>query len=129
MLRLIQCILIERSNNWIIIGSIFLAASLKNYIRENKCPKCRKLSLKINIRWLSHLTYEHSGRQEVESTCKYCDFHELKTITVAKKIKTTYSGSQEGFSSGSSGSFSSGSSSGSSFGGGSSGGGGASGRW
>ncbi|MCJ7666312.1 MAG: TPM domain-containing protein [Actinobacteria bacterium] len=118
---------------WLIIGSVFLAAFLKYYIRKNKCPRCKRLGLKISRRWLSYPTYESPGRQEVESTCRYCGFHELKTATFAKKTRTTYSGSSGSSSSGSSGSFSSGSSSGSSssssFGGGSSGGGGASGSW
>ncbi|MBN2073024.1 MAG: TPM domain-containing protein [Actinobacteria bacterium] len=116
---------------WIIIGLVALFLFLRHYIREHFCPGCKKLGIRKYIKVLTAPTYEYSGRQEVERICRYCGFHEIKTVTIPQKTKATYSsGSHGDFSSHSSGSFSSGSSSsGHSFGGGSSGGGGASGRW
>ncbi len=115
---------------WLAIGLVMLSITLRSYIKEYKCPKCKKIGLKIYRKWLVYPTYEYPGRQEVTITCKYCDFYEKKTVTVAKKIRASTYGSSGGFSSGShSGSSSSGSHSSSSFGGGSSGGGGASGSW
>jgi uncharacterized protein len=121
---------------WLIIGFIFLRFSLKSYIREHRCPNCRRIGLTVKRRFLVSPTYEYPGRQEVVANCKYCGYQERNTVTVAKKRKPGTSGGYSGSSgSGFSGSFSSGSgshsssSSGSSFGGGSSGGGGASGSW
>ncbi len=120
---------------WLVIGLIFLNFFLKSYIRDHRCPNCRRLGLIIKKRFLVNPTYEYPGRQEVISSCKYCGYQQRNTITVPKKSKMSpgsYSGASEaGFSSSfsSSSSSHSSSSSGSSFGGGSSGGGGASGSW
>lgn len=121
---------------WLVIGLIFLRFSLKSYMREHRCPNCRKIGLIIKRRFLVMPTYEYPGRQEIIANCKYCGYQERNTVTVAKKQKPGSSGGYSGISgSGFSGGISSGSgihsssSSGSSFGGGSSGGGGASGSW
>ena len=120
---------------WLVIGLVFLSFFLKSYMREHRCPNCRRIGLIIKRRFLVSPTYEYPGRQEVIANCKYCGYQERNTVTVAKKSKISsgsYSGtSGSGFSSSfsSSSSSHSSSSSGSSFGGGSSGGGGASGSW
>lgn len=121
---------------WLVIGLVFLSFFLKSYMREHRCPNCRRIGLIIKKRFLVTPTYEYPGRQEVIANCKYCGYQERNTVTVAKKQKPGSSGGYSGASgSGFSDSISSGSgshsssSSGSSFGGGSSGGGGASGSW
>jgi uncharacterized protein len=114
---------------WLAIGIVFLSVFLKGYIREHKCPKCKRIGLVITRKWLIMPTYTSFGRQEVTSICKYCDYYEKKTVTVPMKYRGSSSGSYSSFSSGSHSSSSSSSHSSSSFGGGSSGGGGASGSW
>ena len=91
---------------------------------KRRCPQCRRFwALTIKTTVLKAATYTSSGSKLVERTCKYCSFHDKKTVTIPRKTRSS------GFSSG--GGWSSGSSGGSfgGFGGGSSGGGGASGGW
>ena len=116
---------------WILIGTIFGSFRLKCYIKEHRCPKCKKIGLVIKQKILVSPTYyKYSGRLEVEKYCKYCDFKEKSTRTISRLNKSSSSGSSSSdFSSSSSSSSSGSSSSSSSFGGGSSGGGGASGSW
>ena len=117
---------------WLVIGLVFLSISLKSFLREHKCPNCKKIGLIVKRRWLVYPTKEYTGRQEITAICRYCGYHELNTVTVPKKTRSANSSSfSSSFDSGSSDNSSSGSSSSSSsgFGGGSSGGGGASGSW
>jgi uncharacterized membrane protein YgcG len=112
---------------WIIIGTVFIVAFLKSYIKEHECPRCRRIGLIIKKTILVNPTYIFSGRASVVKLCRYCGFGEKSTVTIPRLVKQTYSSSSSsGFSSSSS---SSSHSSSSSFGGGSSGGGGASGSW
>ena len=114
---------------WILIGVISGSLRLKRYIKEHRCPKCKKIGLVIKQKILINPTYDYPGKLEVEKYCKYCGFKEKSTNTILRLNKRSTPGSSlSGFSS-SSGSSSSSSSSSNGFGGGSSGGAGASGSW
>jgi uncharacterized protein len=117
---------------WILIFGAVGISSLLSYIKNHKCPQCKRLGLIIKQTILSNASYEYSGKMIIEKTCRYCNLYKKYTAIIPKLSRQTYSG----YSSSSSSHFSSsGSSSGSSFshsssfGGGSSGGGGASGHW
>jgi uncharacterized protein len=92
---------------------------------KRRCPQCRRFwALTIKTKIIKAATYTSSGSKLVERTCKYCSFHEKKTVTIPRRTRS--SSLRSGGSS-----WSGGSSGGSfgGFGGGSSGGGGASGSW
>ena len=114
---------------WLAIGLVVLSAFIRSYIREHRCPKCKRIGLVVTKKWLIMPTYKSLGRQEVTSICKYCDYYEKTTVSVPMKYRGSSSGSFSSSSSGFHSSSSSSSHSSSSFGGGSSGGGGASGSW
>jgi uncharacterized protein len=119
---------------WVFIFGAVGVLYLLSYIKNHKCPQCKKLGMAIKETILSNASYEYSGKMIIEKTCRYCNFYKKYTVIIPKLSKHTYSvGSSSGHfsSSGSSSSSSSGSSfsHSSSFGGGSSGGGGASGHW
>ncbi len=114
---------------WILIGVISGSLRLKRYIKEHRCPKCKKIGLVIKQKILVSPTYDYPGKLEVEKYCKYCDFKEKSINTILRLNKSSASESSSSDFSSSSGSSISSSSSSSGFGGGSSGGGGASGSW
>jgi uncharacterized protein len=90
---------------------------------KRRCPQCRRFwALSIKTEVLKAASYTSSGKKLVERSCRYCSFHDKKTVTIPRKTRTSSS---------SGGSWSGGSSGGSfgGFGGGSSRGGGASGSW
>lgn len=99
---------------------------LVNYIKKHKCPKCRKIKLKIKRTVIQQPTYTKEGKALEERTCSYCGYHDQRIVDIPKKKRT---GSGGFFIGGSGGSFSGGGGSFGGFGGGSSGGGGASGGW
>jgi len=116
---------------WILIFGAVGVLSLLSYIKNHKCPQCKRLGLVIKQTILSNASYEYSGQMIIEKTCRYCNFYKKNTAIIPKLSRQTYSGSSSSssdFSSSGSSSSSSFSHS-SSFGGGSSGGGGASGHW
>lgn len=116
---------------WILIFGAVGILSLLFYIKNHKCPQCKRLGLIIKQTVLSNASYEYSGQMIIEKTCKYCNFYKKHTAIIPKLSRHTYSSSNSSsshFSSSGSSSSSSFSHS-SSFGGGSSGGGGASGHW
>ena len=114
---------------WILIGVISGSFRLRRYIKEHRCPKCKKIGLLIKQKILISPTYDYPGKLEVKKYCKYCGFKEKSTNTILRLNKRFTSGSSlSGFSSSDDNSNSSSSSS-SGFGGGSSGGAGASGSW
>ena len=91
---------------------------------KRRCPQCRRFwALTIKTEVLKAASYTASGRKLVERSCRYCSFHDKKTVAIPKKTRSSGSGSGGGWSGGSSGGGFGG------FGGGSSGGGGASGSW
>ena len=100
---------------------------LVNYIKKHKCPKCRKIKLKIKRTVIQQPTYTREGKALEERTCAYCGYHDQKIVTLPKKKRTGSGGFFIG--GGSGGGFSGGGGSFGGFGGGSSGGGGASGGW
>ena len=99
---------------------------LVNYIKKHKCPKCRKIKLKIKRTVIQQPTYTEEGKALEERTCSYCGYHDQKIVKIPKKKRTSSGGFFVG---GSGGGFSGGGGSFGGFGGGSSGGGGASGGW
>jgi uncharacterized protein len=91
---------------------------------KRRCPQCRRFwALTIKTEVLKAASYTSSGRKLVKRSCRYCSFHDKKTVTIPKKTRSSGSSSGGGWSGGSSGGSFGG------FGGGSSGGGGASGSW
>lgn len=115
---------------WILIFGTVGVLSLLSYIKNHKCPQCKRLGMVIKETILSNASYEYSGQMIIEKSCRYCNFYKKHTAIIPKLSRHTYSGSSSSSHISSSGG-SSGSSFGhsSSFGGGSSGGGGASGHW
>jgi uncharacterized protein len=99
---------------------------LVTYIKKHRCPKCRKIKLKIKRTVISKPTYTKKGKALEERTCSYCGYHDQKIVDLPKKKKTSSGGF---FIGGGGGGFSGGGGSFGGFGGGSSGGGGASGGW
>jgi len=79
--------------------------------------------LTIKTEVLKAASYTSSGRKLVKRSCRYCSFHDKKTVTIPRKTRSSGSSSGGGWSGGSSGGSFGG------FGGGSSRGGGASGSW
>ena len=115
---------------WILIFGAVGVLSLLSYIKNHKCPQCKRLGLVIKQTILSNASYEYSGQMIIEKTCRYCNFYKKHTAIIPKLSRYTYSdGSSSSHFSSSSSSSSSSFSHSSSFGGGSSGGGGASGHW
>jgi len=108
-----------------LIGAISSAISS---ILRRKCPKCKKLKLKIKQAIIQQPTYSSTGKMLETRTCSSCGYSDQKVVTLPKKGSTSSGGFYGG---GSSGGFSGGSRGGGfgGFGGGFSGGGGASGRW
>ena len=102
---------------------ILIIATIVN-IFKRKCPRCKKIKLKIKNTIIKEATYTASGLMLVERTCSYCGFHDEKNQAIPKKTKSSGAG---GFFIGGGGSSGGGGFGG--FGGGSSGGGGASGGW
>lgn len=86
----------------------------------NKCPQCKRLSVKRESKVLQSATEHHVGRREITRTClnASCGFHDVKEEEIPKK-PSSHQSSSSGFHGGGS----------SSSGGGSSGGGGASRGW
>jgi len=101
---------------------ILIISTIVNILKR-KCPRCKKIKLKIKNTIIKEATYTASGLMLVDRTCSFCGFHDEKNQVIPKKTK----------SSGAGGFFVGGGSSGGGgfggFGGGSSGGGGASGGW
>ena len=126
-------ILISVLSPWVLGGTIFGGFRLRRYLRDHRCPKCKRIGLIIKYKTIIKPTYISPGRREVEKHCKYCGYHEKKTTTIPilamHSSSSSDSSSSGGFTSSGSSSSSSGSSSSGGFGGGSSGGGGASGSW
>jgi uncharacterized protein len=102
---------------------IIIIISVITNILRRRCPRCKKIRLKIKNTILKEATYTTSGLMLVERTCSNCGFHDEKNQTIPKKTKS----SGGGFFVGGGGSSGGGGFGG--FGGGSSGGGGASGGW
>jgi uncharacterized protein len=103
---------------------ILIISTIVN-IFKRKCPRCKKIKLKIKNTTIKEATYTASGLMLVERTCSYCGFHDEKNQVIPKKTKSSGAG---GFFVGGGGGSSGGGGFGG-FGGGSSGGGGASGGW
>ena len=103
---------------------IILIISIIVNILKRKCPRCKKIKLKIKNTVIKEATYTASGLILVERTCSSCGFHDAKNQVIPKKTKSSGAGGFfiGGGSSGGGGGFGG-------FGGGSSGGGGASGGW
>ena len=99
---------------------------LVNYIKKHRCPKCRKIKLKIKRTVIQKPTYTREGKALEERTCSFCGYHDQKIVKIPKKRRSRSGGF---FIGGGGGSFSGGGGSFGGFGGGSSGGGGASGGW
>jgi len=104
---------------------IILIISVIVNILKRKCPKCKKIKLKIKNTILKEATYTASGLMFVERDCSNCGFHDEKNQVIPKKTRSSGGGFFVG--GGSSGGGGGGGFGG--FGGGSSGGGGASGGW
>ncbi len=104
---------------------IILVISIIVNILRRRCPRCKKIKLKIKNTIIKEATYTASGLMLVERTCSNCGFHDEKNQTIPKKTKSSGAG---GFFIGGGGHSSGGGGFGG-FGGGSSGGGGASGGW
>lgn len=125
-------IIISVLSPWLLGGLIIGILLLRKYLKNHRCPKCRRPGLRVRYRTLIRATYASSGKGEVEKTCKYCGYHEIKITTIPIIPMSSSPGindsSSSDFTSSSSDSGNSGSSS-HGFGGGSSGGGGASGGW
>ncbi len=104
-----------------------LILSIIKSILRRKCPRCKKLTLKIKQIIIQEPTYNTNGKMLETRTCSNCGYSDKRIITLPKKSRSSSGG---GFFTGG-GSFSSGSGGGGfgGFGGGSSGGGGASGGW
>jgi len=102
---------------------ILIISTIVNILKR-KCPRCKKIKLKIKNTIIKEATYTASGLMLVERTCSYCGFHDEKNQVIPKKTKSSGAG---GFFVGGGGSSGGGGFGG--FGGGSSGGGGASGGW
>lgn len=95
-------------------------------IFKRRCPRCKKLKLKIKNTVIKEATYTASGLMLVERTCSFCGYHDEKNQTIPKKTRSSGGGffiGGGGFGGSSGGGGFGG------FGGGSSGGGGASGGW
>ncbi|MBE3094889.1 MAG: TPM domain-containing protein [Actinobacteria bacterium] len=108
---------------------ILIISTIVNILKR-KCPRCKKIKLKIKNTIIKEATYTASGLMLVERTCSYCGFHDEKNQVIPKKTKS--SGAGGFFVGGGGGGFGGGSSGGGGFGGfggGSSGGGGAGGGW
>jgi len=103
---------------------IVLIIFLVNLFRR-RCPQCRRFwALTIKTKIIKAATYTAAGSKLVERICKYCSFHDKKTVRIPRKTRSSgFVGGSGGWSGGSSGGSFGG------FGGGSSGGGGASGSW
>lgn len=88
----------------------------------NKCPKCKRLSVKRESQVLEKATEHHHGKRKVTRTCfnTACGFHDEKEERIPKKSTSDSDHSGNGGGGGGGGD---------SFGGGSSGGGGASRGW
>jgi len=102
---------------------ILIISTIVN-IFKRKCPRCKKLKLKIKNTVIKEATYTAGGLMLVERTCSNCGFHDEKNQVIPKKTKSSGGGFFVGGGGGSSGGGGFGG-----FGGGSSGGGGASGGW
>jgi len=110
---------------------ISIITGIKSIFRR-KCPKCRKIKLKIKTTVIQQATYTTTGKMLEERDCTYiyptgiaCGYHDQRTVTIPKKTRSSGGGFVGGFggsSGGGGGGFGG-------FGGGSSGGGGASGGW
>ena len=103
---------------------ILIISTIVNILKR-KCPRCKKIKLRIKNTIIKEATYTASGLMLVERTCSYCGFHDEKNQVIPKKTKSSGAG---GFFIGGGGGSSGGGGFGG-FGGGSSGGGGASGGW
>jgi len=103
---------------------ILIISTIVN-IFKRKCPRCKKIKLRIKNTVIKEATYTATGLMLVERTCSYCGFHDQKNQVIPKKTKSSGAG---GFFIGGGGGSSGGGGFGG-FGGGSSGGGGASGGW
>ncbi len=100
--------------------------ALVTYIKKHRCPKCKKIKLRIKTTVIQQPTYTSEGKALEERTCSYCGYHDQRIVPIPKKKKTTTGGFFVG---GGGGGFSGGGGGFGGFGGGSSGGGGASGGW
>jgi len=103
---------------------ILIISTIVNILKR-KCPRCKKIKLRIKNTIIKEATYTASGLMLVDRTCSFCGFHDEKNQVIPKKTKSSGAG---GFFAGGGGG-SSGGGGGGGFGGGSSGGGGASGGW
>lgn len=104
---------------------ILIISTIVN-IFKRKCPRCKKIKLRIKNTIIKEPTYSATGLMLVERTCGNCGFHDEKNQTIPKKTKSSGAG---GFFIGGGGSSGGGGGGFGGFGGGSSGGGGASGGW
>ena len=103
---------------------ILIISTIVNILKR-KCPRCKKIKLRIKNTIIKEATYTASGLMLVDRTCSFCGFHDEKNQVIPKKTKSSGAG---GFFIGGGGGSSGGGGFGG-FGGGSSGGGGASGGW
>ncbi len=104
---------------------IIVIVLLVNLFRR-RCPRCRKLKLKIKSTVIKAATYTAAGKKLVERVCSNCGYSDKKEVVIPRKSRSSYWG---GSGSSGRGSSSSGSGGFGGFGGGSSGGGGAGGKW
>jgi len=104
---------------------ILIISTIVN-IFKRKCPRCKKIKLRIKNTIIKEATYTASGLMLVDRTCSFCGFHDEKNQVIPKKTKSSGAG---GFFIGGGGGSSGGGGGFGGFGGGSSGGGGASGGW
>lgn len=111
---------------------VTIVSVIKSILRK-KCPKCKKIKLRIKTTIIQQATYTTTGKMLEERDCTYiyptgiaCGYHDQRTVTIPKKTRSSgggFFGGSGGFSGGGGGGGFGG------FGGGSSGGGGASGGW
>jgi len=104
---------------------ILIISTIVNILKR-KCPRCKKIKLRIKNTIIKEATYTASGLMLVDRTCSFCGFHDEKNQVIPKKTKSSGAG---GFFIGGGGGSSGGGGGFGGFGGGSSGGGGASGGW
>lgn len=128
---IISIVLVVTCGPWAAFGGFIGITFLITYIKEHKCPDCKRLGLTVKQTVVQRPNYVYPGKSIIEKFCRYCGYYEKLIVAIPKLSRALHTTSSTGSSSSwssSSGSSSSSHSS-SSFGGGSSGGGGASGRW
>ena len=93
---------------------------VNRFSKYKPCPKCNtRAFFKESDRTLTSATYTSTGTGQITERCKFCDYVDISTYTIAKLTPPSSSSGSSGSSNSSSGSW----------GGGSSGGGGASSSW